>query len=187
MRESIDSTSGTKGIMRYAEEMLPEVDHWLVTEGLIELGALVCNKVAACEICPLQQECQAHRLQLDLPIRAQRKPITQLYRTVGVIECDNHFYLLKGEQNKVMADLYEFPFVEGEEFMQRLEAKTGLSLTYVRPLEKVVHHFTRFKAELTPHLLRASAKVGENWFAKEQLKKLPFSAGHRKIIQEVLE
>ena len=88
----------------------------------------------------------------------------------------------KGKEGAVMADLYEFPFRE-------LETESlPFDLEPIAPLNSQKHHFTRFKVTLYPTLFRARQKQelsGYLWVPFEQLLKLPFSAGHRKILQDL--
>ena len=92
-----------------------------------------------------------------------------------------------------MADLYEFPYFEDSlESMKILEKRVkkrfGMAVRVVHPLDKVIHTFTRYKASLFPVLLRAENTVvisDWEWVSRSDLQQLPFSSGHRKIIQQL--
>ncbi|MFZ0565208.1 MAG: hypothetical protein WAM28_03395, partial [Chlamydiales bacterium] len=57
---------------------------------------------------------------------------------------------------------------------------------YKQLLPEQKHTFTRYRAFLRPHLLVA-LKPGEGhlWKERKELDRLPFSAGHRKILAEL--
>ena len=80
-----------------------------------------------------------------------------------------------------MADLWEFPYVEGDEtFPYKLE------LTETLP--KQVHHFTHHKAYLYPNLYKVEQRFeleACQWVSIGKIDALPFSAGHRKIAREL--
>lgn len=185
--EDVQKSATMKKIWGIAEEILPEVEPWLVVEGLIELGASVCKKEAQCWFCPLSGGCSAFKQgrQDELPKKGKTVRATSLFRTVFVIAHKGCFLLKKGSKGKVMADLYEFPYVEdAEEFPFSFVAKK------VRNLPEVEHSFTRFKAKLSPAFWEASEKEdveGHEWIAFKELHRHPFSSGHRKILKYVGE
>ncbi|MFN0065673.1 MAG: A/G-specific adenine glycosylase [Chlamydiales bacterium] len=161
-----------------------------INEELIELGALVCQRRPLCSSCPLREECLGfrHGQAADLPRKKKRAQTLFLQRTVAVIVCQDHFLLWKGEKRKVMEDLYEFPFLEGKEIsLPSFEQILGIPLQYVRDLPCHQHSFTRYRVELYPHLLETNM-WGENnmWKKREEIATLPFSSGHRRVLQEVL-
>lgn len=191
IEEPIDLPKTRKQITELTEAFLPEKEPWLVSEGLIELGATVCKKTPLCSQCPLMKECLAFRHQKtgELPKRTPRKKITSLQRYVAVINFNGKILVQKGKQGKVMADLYEFPYVEKKgELKSVFEAELNLDLEYSYPLEEQKHTFTRYRVHLFPHVLRAKeADKRFEWKEKETLSELPFSSGHRRVLNQFLE
>src|ERR1700733_459660 len=114
LEEDITKPSTLRKIRELAEEILPDEEHWLVNEGLIELGATVCSRKPKCEECPVRSTCKgyisgtSHRF----PKKVAKKEITNLYRSVAVVHSNNHFLVSKGKAGNIMADLYEFPYFE---------------------------------------------------------------------------
>lgn len=194
--EEIDLPHVKKRLQAYAEEMLPEKEPWLVSEGLIELGALICSKKAKCGDCPLKSECGAYRNQLQdiLPKKRARPPCIELMRQVAVIQCGERYAVQKGSAGKLMADLYEFLFIEHQQtqdqikdtvslLTQQFERAWGMSLSYQKALPIQRHSFTRYRAHLFPHLLQTSVPVEKYlWKTRGELKQLPFSSGHKRIL-----
>ncbi|MCH9610551.1 MAG: Adenine DNA glycosylase [Chlamydiales bacterium] len=176
----IDKPAVRKKLTQAVEDLLPNEEPWVVMEALIELGALVCQKKPKCSNCPLRSQCQSFRHGLNLPNRSPRVKITKLERTVAVIECDGYLLLKKGDPGRVMADLFEFPYLEG----RRDPADFGRDLDYVGPLLVQKHSFTRYRVTLYPHHFVASSRKGEGWKKREEVGTLPFSSGHKRVYED---
>ena len=86
------------------------------TQGLMELGALVCvpNGEPHCQICPWNSFCRAHLEQRtkDIPFRSALKQRKIVKRTVLVIRDGERFLLKKRPEQGLLAGLYEFPGME---------------------------------------------------------------------------
>ncbi|MCY3974292.1 MAG: A/G-specific adenine glycosylase [Simkaniaceae bacterium] len=186
------------------EAFLPESGAWIVMEGLIELGALVCKKRAECVLCPLKKSCLAFRLGKveSFPFPKKRTGVTLLHRLVCVLFHGEYILLRKGKQGRVMADLWEFPYVESEgrapdieTWRKRVEGEFSLRLSYERSLPVTVHTFTRYKAHLYPHLWKVkggfdgtlpSVKPDCEWITEREAMNKPFSSGHLRIFRHIL-
>lgn len=198
IEEAIDKTTTRLQIEKLTHSILPDKEPWIVMEALIELGALVCQKKPSCGNCPLNGSCLAYKEKRtgELPVKGKKVPTTLLHRLVNIIESDGMVLLRKGEKGKVMADLFEFPYIEIEEsvtqgrrWKARTEKETGLSLSYQTSLPAVSHGFTRYKAFLYPQLWRAKKALpvqGLEWVSIKELSGKPFSSGHRRILKETL-
>jgi A/G-specific adenine glycosylase len=187
--KDVCKSSTQKQLWEEAERMLPAREPWLVVEGLIELGATVCKKVPLCEQCPLQAGCLARRQgnAQRFPIKEKRVAVIALTRFVFVIEYAGRVLVKRGQEGQIMADLYEFPFAEGEKGEIPFE---GLKVKRVRSLPSIVHHFTRFKATLYPELWQLEEAwdlAGYEWVDLDKLGALAFSSGHRKIREYLID
>ncbi len=186
IKEDVQKASTLKRIWEIAEAILPDEEPWLVVEGLIELGASVCKRQAKCWACPLQQGCLSFKegLQGEIPKKGKKVETTTICRDVFVITCQDHLLLKKGVKGKVMADLYEFPYLEREKSRFPFE----LRASKIKALPEVFHCFTRFKVQLYPTLWRAVEKVEvphHEWILFSDVEKLPFSSGHKKIMASI--
>jgi A/G-specific adenine glycosylase len=191
IKEEITSSKVIKQIYQFVEDLLPQEEPWVVMEALIELGATVCKKPAKCHLCPLKLSCKAkkeHLVEL-IPLKKKEKKTTKLIREVYLIEHEG-FYLVRKEsdKNKIMADLYEFPYEEKAELS---DSKTRMFLGEYQLLvdsSEVVrcsHSFTRFQVDLFARKWKALHKFerfGYFWIKKEELLFYPFSSGHRKVL-----
>ncbi len=177
-------------------DLLPNEDAHVVMEGLIELGATVCTKKPICQECPLKRECKAYQNnQIEsFPILPQKPKSIELFRFVGCIYHDNEILLKLNPPKGIMAGLYEFPYIQCDEdfniseAQEILEKQVGLNLTFIAPLKREKHHFTKFKANLFPSLFQAPQKSvvsGYVWVDISELETLPFSSGHKKILTQL--
>lgn len=184
--EDVQRSAVQKKIREIAEGILPDEEPWLVTEGLIELGATVCKKDPQCWHCPIQAGCAAFALgvQGELPKKGKKVAVTALTRHVFIVMHGVEVLVKKGEKGKVMADLYEFPYAD--------EATRSLafnpSAKKIKALAEVEHSFTRYRVTLLPTLWRAEEKMESNgyaWVPFNELDRYPFSSGHRKILAQL--
>ncbi|HEY5235652.1 MAG TPA: NUDIX domain-containing protein, partial [Rhabdochlamydiaceae bacterium] len=158
---------------------------WVAMEGLIELGAKVCQRRPNCRECPLMEGCQAYRQGRteDFPIKRKRPPKICLERQVAIIRWQDEILVKQEKEGKVMAGLYEFPYALLNE-----KLGVGLSLKKLAELPLVKHGFTRYNVTLYPCLYESSEKKvldGFEWKKWQELILLPFSSGHRRILKEL--
>lgn len=195
IEEPIDQGRTRREIEELTLSLLPDVEPWIVMEALIELGALVCQKKPICDSCPLTANCLAYQkgLTTALPKKGKKMPTTFLHRLVVIIQSEQGLLLKQGEKGKVMADLWEFPYLEVSQpvsdplkWQQEIEKTFSLSLTYQASLPEVSHGFTRYKAFLYPHLWQAQSSLtlpSYEWVPMKKLMQKPFSSGHRRILK----
>jgi len=192
IQENISRVSVKREVEEKAECLLDEKEPWITAEALIELGATICIPKPRCDACPLKNGCLARQKNIteSLPISNKESRILELFRTVVVIESNEMFLVRKGEKGKVMADLYEFPYFEGKIDPKKWVKTTfGMNVFPVRSLKQVIHSFTKYKATLFPMYFNAKETQpisGWEWVRKSELTRLPFSSGHRRILEQIL-
>ncbi len=187
--EEIDQQLAKKQIQKKVKELLPDTEPWVIMEALIELGATICVKNPQCEKCPMQEICEADRRGKaeQLPRKKRKEQTILLQRSVFVIYHQREFLIQRQEGKKVMAGLYEFPYFDKETtapsfYPGKLHKK--------QKCKEVKHTFTRYRARLFPTIWEAEEKKeveGFLWASSEKMKTFPFSSGHRKIYQELME
>ncbi len=191
--EDIAKVKTQKKLREQVEEILPQEKPWVFSEALIEIGALVCTKQPKCSRCPLKMSCGAYQqgLTKELPIKSKAQPITKLVRQVVLVVCEDAYLVRKGKKGEIMQDLYEFPYFETEEQNLSLIAEANWldKTVHLDKLAPVRQFFTRYRADLIPHVLRAEQRFTQaefTWIPLNDLQRLPFSSGHKKIIQQLV-
>lgn len=190
IEENVCKQPVKKRIAQHAEEVLDSQEPWLTAEALIELGATICTPKPRCQICPIEKSCLGKDRAELLPIKNGEKETIYLRRAVIWLEVAGKVMIKKGEKGKVMADLYEFPYFEmgddpwtREKIGRKVEEVFGVKAQFVEKLPKVVHTFTKYKAELYPYRYQSTSLVeGYLWVDRGKLGELPFSSGHRRIL-----
>lgn len=181
----VSSPRSREHIEKVVLHALPQEKPWETMEALIELGATLCKKNPECLKCPLLGQCKAFKQgkQLELPVKKKGPAITKLDRTVLIIESERGFLVKKGKKGKIMADLYEFPWIEGHDEMkvEALILEQFGEFTELTKLEKVSHGFTRYQATLFPYRIRLKSKYSGEYDWHNDLEALPFSSGHKRI------
>ncbi|MGN0715117.1 MAG: A/G-specific adenine glycosylase [Anaerovoracaceae bacterium] len=95
--------------------LYPDTDCGDFTQGLIELGALVClpNGQPRCEVCPVSGFCRARAAGrvMKLPVKAEKKARRQEQRTVFILSCGGRVAVRRRPKGSLLGNLYEFPQV----------------------------------------------------------------------------
>lgn len=187
LEESVEKASVKKTIKDFV------LQQKINGEALIELGALVCKKKPLCFSCPLVSHCLSYKLGLQevIPQKKEKPKVITLNRVVALVEYESHWLLKKGKEGKLMADLYEFPYIEFvpetplPEIQALLERALDIPLQFVKKLSQESHSFTHYRAHLFPYHFHALKKGEGVWKKKEELSRLPFSSGHKRIIDQL--
>ena len=179
---------GKKILLHHLSDLLEHSKPWVISEALIELGALVCQKKPLCQQCPLQPYCYAYTQDSidSFPQTVIRPKITFHEHTVGLIYHGDCWMLLQGQKGRLLQDVYEFPYTQ--ELFNHVEAielyfsqRFNLALTYQGALESTHQSYTRYKILLKPYLLKSHQPfVGHSL---QQLQQSTLSAGHKRILQ----
>ncbi len=194
--------SKPKTVMQWRQqlqELLPDQEPWVINEALIELGATICRKQKPeCLRCPLRNQCLAYRQGRvqELPIKSSKVAVERLYRMVFCLISNQGQVLLRHVQpGELMADLYEFPFFEGSssapserELILHMEREWKIRAEQLQLLQAIEQSFTRYRVKLWPCVAfidPISAPRNLQWISLKGLKNLPFSAGHRKIAEQL--
>lgn len=88
-------------------------------QALMELGATLCApKIARCGECPLERECDAHRLgqELTFPVKQEQARATEAFRCTLMIKKGDQLLVKKRPSSGLLANLWEFP---GEEILKQ--------------------------------------------------------------------
>ncbi len=197
VKEDIAKSATIKQIRLLAESCLPEQESWIVNEGLIELGATLCQRKARCQECPLKQTCLSYRHQMvdQLPVKTKHYKTEHLYRAVAVIRYEDSYLIKRVQKGKIMSDLHEFPFFEvtkegitQSQLKQKIQNDYQLNTQLKQSLPSISQSFTRYQVRLDPVLFLSTTPhlvEGFEWMPQAALNKLAFSSGHRRIFHLV--
>ncbi len=127
-----------------------------------------------------------------MPIKAAGPKIEKISRGVAIIESNGHVLVRKNAVEGLMGDLWEFPYYDGIisplGIRKKLTHLLGSQPIFLQRLEKIEHSFTRFIAQLFPYKFQLNEREpveGFSWIATNELERLPFSAGHRKLVKQL--
>ena len=96
-----------------------------------------------------------------------------------------------------MSDLHEFPYIEtnadnisSAQLQAQIEKRWNLIVDSPEKMQPIKHGFTRYTVQLSPVIFQCRHKIpveGYQWKTLQELRKLAFSSGHRRIFQTITE
>ena len=111
----VKSTPVKRRFTELLADLYPDTDCGDFTQGLIELGALVClpNGQPRCEVCPVSGFCRARAAGrvMELPVKAEKKARRREQRTVFILSCGGRVAVRRRPKGSLLGNLYEFPQV----------------------------------------------------------------------------
>lgn len=144
------------GLSLTKEALVPLMDDILplsrigdFNQAIMEIGALIClpNSTPQCLNCPLKKHCVAFNLNsIDtLPLKPKKLKRTKELYTMLMITDDHYFYLQKRPSKGLLANLWEFPLLEGHLSIDDVSMHLN-TLDYfnfeIHPLPNTTHTFT---------------------------------------------
>jgi A/G-specific adenine glycosylase len=176
------------------DQGIPSCSH--LNQSLMELGALICTpKNPRCADCPLKSNCVANckRIVHLLPEIPRRAPATSRRFFAFVIERHSRFLVRQRPAGVVNAHLWEFPNIEiNRDTAINKIAKTALGFLPVslEQLRTIKHTITRYRITLDVFHGIANgngslAKGSGHWLRPDELRTLPFSSAHKKILADL--
>ena len=167
---------------RHASDLLRQhypsgPDASLLTEGLMELGEVVCipNGVPLCSDCPLQDICRAHLAgdELSYPVRNAVSTRRTEEKTVFLLRCGSRYAIRKRTEFGLLAGLWEFPNVSGSMTLQEAEAllsSLGLHPQSCSPCGKAKHLFSHVEWQMTGYLAACETAVPDfMWLTRSEI------------------
>jgi len=168
-------------------------------QSLMELGALVCvPKTPECPQCPLKSHCVAFRTGRadSLPhLPARAKPIQRRFAAF-VAARRGRFLVRQRPAGAVNAHLWEFPNAElihgNGDAQHTAQTILGVAPITLEPLCTLRHSITRYRITLDAFRIRGEcqSKIADGpgsgrWLTPLELRKLPFTSAHKRILQLV--
>ncbi len=182
---------------RAAEELVcASGDPSRLNQGMMELGALIClPRQPKCPSCPLRGDCFAWREKRveDFPALSPRATPTPR-RFIALVVSDGQRLLVQRRPATVVnGGLWEFPNVEvGVAARNIAPLIEPYKLAAPAPFLRVRHSITRYRILLEAY--RAEFPAGSTlgateaiWKTAAEIKKLPFTSAHNKVLRKANE
>ena len=161
----IKAAATKKKVSAQLEELYPEKDCGDFTQGMIELGAMVCvpNGKPQCDICPVADWCAARGagVQMELPVKAEKKARrieerTVFFLTCGALEHGGRLAVRKRPAEGLLANLAELPNLLAEltpdQALKQAE-DWGCRPTGLTRLAKFKHIFSHVEWHMTGYYI----------------------------------
>ena len=163
-------------------------------QSLMELGALICTPTRPdCPKCPLKKKCYAyqHGQVRKFPRLSKRASATARRFAAFVIESNNHYWIQQRPPQALNAHLWEFPNVEmrgpNPDPARMARELFGGAVVKIEPFHSVRHSITRYRIHLEAFRVvgntqRFTGLKEASCRSLDQMKKLPFTSAHGKIL-----
>jgi len=158
-------------IRQALEPLVPKNRAGEFAEALMDLGATICTpKKPACSLCPWSETCVARRegRQLELPVKAAKKPRPTRYGTAYVLRrADGAILLRRRPPRGLLGGMSEVP---GTDWHEAREARPSppVSAKWSAVVAPVEHLFTHFSLRLSIERAEVAADVpapADHWWA----------------------
>lgn len=181
LEEDVTKQSTKDKMFKLLKEIYPTNNPGDFTEGLMELGAVICipNGMPKCEYCPLSAHCLSYikRCQLSFPVKSPKKSKTSQKRTVFLLLSGEKIAIKKRVEEGLLWGLWEFPNVKGalskSDAVSLLDAWGILPLS-IQPFIQHTHVFTHISWEMDSFLVvcddTATKNTGFYWAAKKEIR-----------------
>lgn len=173
--EDIKSAAMKKRMAVYLQKLYPAENCGDFTQGLIELGALVCvpNGPPKCEVCPVRDFCQARENGTvgRLPVKSSKKERKRVKKTVFILRCEGRVAVRKRGKTGLLAGLYEFPNIDQEltaEEAVRQAEDWGCRPRDLQRKAEFKHVFTHVEWEMTGYYFSCDSENTDFQWADEK-------------------
>ncbi|MFO7541480.1 MAG: A/G-specific adenine glycosylase [Thiobacillus sp.] len=176
-----------------AESLLPDSAIESYTQGMMDLGALVCTRSQpVCSACPVRSDCAA-RIQnrtAELPTPRPRKALPEKRVQMLILLDRGELLLEKRPGRGIWGGLWSLPELPHEaDPVQYCVDQLGLTATSRHLLPHLSHSFTHFKLHIEPvqlHLApRQATAPGQIWLAPADALEAPLPAPIRKLVERL--
>ncbi|PKR76960.1 A/G-specific adenine glycosylase [Halalkalibacillus sediminis] len=181
-------------------EVISTEDPSSFNQGLMELGALICNPTnPKCEECPVQKHCMAYELgiQTELPVKTKNKKQKKANYTAIVVKNEaDEFFIQQRASQGLLAGMWEFPLADlsevSEDGMLRwFEKEYGIEIDAIRHGEKVKHIFSHLIWEVDVMFCMVKDQADLNrmqkgkFVSREELADYPLPNVQLKILKQI--
>ena len=173
--DSVLNSKVEKQLWSLATSLMPPTDCRAYTQGMMDLGAIVCRKKPQCDLCPLQSQCQAYLLGLHntLPRKPVKKPKPEKTMWYLLYTYQDKIALIQRDASSVWPRLWCLP----EQSTQPTSS--------IEPLLQLEHTFSHYTLHMRIIRMECETMVGIDYafFSIKQA----LSMGIPRPIRTVLE
>ncbi len=180
-------------LWQLADKRLPPKDIEAYTQGMMDLGALVCTRSKpACPDCPVQSDCIAHAQHrtAELPASRPRKPLPEKQIQMLLLLDRGELMLEKRPVRGIWGGLWSLPELPLDDDPEsHCRDRFGLAAHTQQVLPRISHSFTHFKLHIQPvqiHLKPRSTNLpGHTWLSPADALGAALPAPIRKLITQL--
>lgn len=198
LRQPPRSVAAEKQLWTWAELLTPDLQVHDYTQGMMDLGAMIClPKAPVCDRCPVRELCQAYRLdiQQEIPVKEKKKPVPLRYEVAILLRGSTGFLVRRRPASGLLGGLWEFPTIsltdatEAEKAVRGYLQQTGLvgDLSLVGTSHHVYSHF-KLESLVYQVNLKDNVLIAESdsiWKTREELEGLALHGAHKKVYEKV--
>lgn len=157
-----------------AESRLPESGIEAYTQGMMDLGALVCTRSRpACDVCPVSADCVAHieRRTGELPAPRPRRALPEREVQMLLLVDRGKLMLEKRPASGIWGGLWSLPELDADaDALAHCRDRYRFVALERHVLPPLAHTFTHFRLQIRPVRLalepcRAAAAPGQIWLS----------------------
>ncbi len=177
-------------LWQLAEARLPATSIEAYTQGMMDLGALICSRSQpACHSCPISADCIAHTQHrtAELPTPRPKKVLPEKQIQMLLLVDRGEIFLEKRPTRGIWGGLWSLPELDfnADPVTHCLE-HFGIDTLEQQPWAQLAHSFTHFKLEIQATWLRPAARPpirpGQIWLSKQGALDAALPAPIRKLI-----
>jgi A/G-specific adenine glycosylase len=181
-----------RGLWELAERLLPQRGIRAYTQGLMDLGAMLCARAnPACERCPVARGCVARREGriAELPAPRRRPPLPRRRATWLVLVSGAQVLLERRAPQGLWGGLWTFPELNGADAVAHCRRVLGCEIEGARKLAPLEHGFTHFTLRAQPLLCAVhrrsprSESAGRMWLDAADAAQAAVPVPVRKLLQ----
>lgn len=178
-----------------AEALLPETDIETYTQGLMDLGATLCQRAKpACGRCPYTDDCLAHRQGrvAELPTPRPRKALPEKATTMLVLLHGGDILLEKRPSNGIWGGLWSLPQCPPQSDPVGAARALGYVADLLEELPEFDHCFSHFRLLIAPRRLAVvrrpdgAEEPGRVWLPLADAAQAAVPTPVRKIIESLI-
>lgn len=150
------------------------------TEGLMELGALICTPTGVhCDQCPLQRKCKsfAHQTQMNYPVKTKSKKAPSfMYKTLIIVK-NKKILLSKDDRDGLMKGLIRLPQFEEFDVTGYQLIKNSQHVYSHKIWKMEVYRFENGKIPTDDDFF---------WVSLDEVKEHAIIGAHLKLLKEIM-